>query len=91
MSEYQLQRGDRLLFYTDGVIEEHVAGQEPFGEEQLIRCVDRMMGEASGVRAEVRWLSQRLVEERGGITSDDATLFLVEWRGGVADHLALLQ
>jgi hypothetical protein len=27
--------------------------------------------------------------ERGGITSDDATLLLLEWRGGTADHLAL--
>ncbi|BBJ45082.1 hypothetical protein SSPO_078000 [Streptomyces antimycoticus] len=89
MSEHQLQRGDRLLCYTDGVIEEHVAGQEPFGEEQLIRCVDRMINQGSGVRAEVRWLSKRLLEERGGLTSDDATLFLIEWRGGDADHLAI--
>ncbi|MGR3938789.1 PP2C family protein-serine/threonine phosphatase [Streptomyces sp. BRA346] len=91
MNEHQLQRGDRLLCYTDGVIEEHVAGQEPVGEEQLIRCVNRMMGQASGVRAEVRWLSHALMAERGGLTSDDATLFLIEWRGGAADHLAVLQ
>jgi len=25
-----------------------------------------------------------------GITNDDATLFLLEWRGGSADHLAQL-
>ena len=91
LNEHQLQRGDRLLCYTDGVIEEHVAGQEPFGEEELIRCVNRMMGQASGVRAEVRWLSQTLMVERGGLTSDDATLLLIEWRGGAADHLAVLR
>jgi hypothetical protein len=28
--------------------------------------------------------------ERGGRTSDDATLFMIEWRGGAADHLAVL-
>jgi len=28
------------------------------------------------------------LQERGGNTSDDATLFLLEWRGGSADHLA---
>jgi hypothetical protein len=27
---------------------------------------------------------------RGGATSDDATLFLLEWQGGSADHLAKL-
>ncbi|MFF5518837.1 hypothetical protein [Streptomyces coeruleorubidus] len=26
----------------------------------------------------------------GGATSDDATIFLVAWRGGDADHLAAL-
>jgi hypothetical protein len=35
----------------------------------------------------VRDLSHTLMRERGGITSDDATLFLIEWRGGTADHL----
>lgn len=32
-----------------------------------------------------------LKSERGGHTSDDATLFMIEWRGGVADHLAVLE
>jgi hypothetical protein len=36
----------------------------------------------------VRSLSHALVQARGGVTSDDTTLFLVEWRGGSADHLA---
>ncbi|MDN0196976.1 PP2C family protein-serine/threonine phosphatase [Streptomyces sp. S.PNR 29] len=87
MSEVQLQRGDRLLCYTDGVIEEHEVGGEPFGEEQLIECVDLMEQAGGGVRAAVRRLSHTLKEKRGGRTSDDATLFLIEWRGGSADHL----
>ncbi|MER5224322.1 PP2C family protein-serine/threonine phosphatase [Streptomyces flaveus] len=90
VSEYRLQRGDRLLCYTDGVIEEHEGSAELFGEEQLIRCVNLMGQIEEGVRAEVRWLSHRLKEERGGRTSDDATLFLIEWRGGATDHLAAL-
>ena len=27
--------------------------------------------------------------ERGGVTTDDTTLLLLEWRGGTADHLAI--
>ncbi|MER6540302.1 PP2C family protein-serine/threonine phosphatase [Streptomyces sp900105755] len=86
-----LQPGDRVLCYTDGIIEEHLTGGELFGEERLIRCVNRLGQEPSqGVRADLRKLSHTLKDERGGCTSDDATLFMIEWHGGAADHLAAL-
>ncbi|MFD4871518.1 PP2C family protein-serine/threonine phosphatase [Streptomyces sp. NPDC058412] len=89
--EHTLQQGDRVLCYTDGIIEEHVTGGEQFGEERLIRCVDRLGEKPSeGMRADLRRLSHTLKSERGGHTSDDATLFMIEWRGGAADHLAVL-
>ncbi|MGP3984002.1 PP2C family protein-serine/threonine phosphatase [Streptomyces sp. KR80] len=90
ISELTLRRGDQVLCFTDGVIEEREAGGEQFGEEQLIDWVNRIGRTEKGVRAVVRTLSHTLKEERGGRTSDDATLFLVEWRGGAADHLATL-
>jgi serine phosphatase RsbU (regulator of sigma subunit) len=86
-----LQRGDRVLCFTDGLIEEHEAGEEQFGEEQLIHWVNRAGHTEKGPRAVVRSLSHTLKQERGGSTSDDATLFLIEWRGGAADHLAVLE
>ncbi|MGN9791604.1 PP2C family protein-serine/threonine phosphatase [Streptomyces sp. OZ13] len=91
VSEEMLLRGDRVLCFTDGLIEEHEAGGEEFGEEQLIHGVNRIEQTGEGVRAVVRSLSHALKEERGGSTSDDATLFLIEWRGGAADHLAILE
>ncbi|MGA5268059.1 PP2C family protein-serine/threonine phosphatase [Streptomyces lydicamycinicus] len=90
ISKQKLQRGDRVLCFTDGLIEEHEAGEEQFGEEQLIHWVNRIEHTEKGVRAVVRSLSHTLKQERGGSTSDDATLFLIEWRGGAADHLAVL-
>ncbi|WP_405877438.1 PP2C family protein-serine/threonine phosphatase [Streptomyces sp. NBC_00005] len=90
ISRQTLQRGDRVLCFTDGLIEEHEAGEEQFGEEQLIRWVNRIGHTTKGVRAMVRSLSHTLKQERGGRTSDDATLFLIEWRGGADDHLAVL-
>jgi serine phosphatase RsbU (regulator of sigma subunit) len=90
ISEQTLQRGDRVLCFTDGVIEEHEAGGVQFGEEELIRCVNRIGEAGERPRGVVRWLSHTLKEARGGVTSDDATLFLIEWRGGAADHLAVL-
>ncbi|MFJ1745862.1 PP2C family protein-serine/threonine phosphatase [Streptomyces sp. NPDC088116] len=90
VSERMLRRGDRLLCFTDGLIEEHQDGGEQFGEEQLIEYTNRAVREHTAVRSVVRALSYSLKHERGGITSDDATIFLIEWRGGDADHLATL-
>lgn len=90
ISEQSLQQADRVLCFTDGLIEEHEAGEEPFGEEALIRAVNRIGQEEESVREAVRALSHALRENRGWRTSDDATLLLMEWRGGAADHLATL-
>lgn len=90
ISRQTLRRGDRVLCFTDGLIEEHETGGEQFGEEQLIHWVNRVEPTTKGVRALVRSLSHSLKQQRGGRTSDDATLFLFEWRGGAADHLAVL-
>ncbi|MDH2430821.1 PP2C family protein-serine/threonine phosphatase [Sphaerisporangium sp. TRM90804] len=81
IGEVRLRRRDRVLFYTDGVIEERDAQGRPFGVERLIGCVNRMQRTGERVSGAVRWLSRTLKEERGGRTSDDATLLLIEWRG----------
>ncbi len=87
ISEHELRRGDRVLFFTDGAVEEHQPGGEQFGMERLTEFVERAGQAGDGVQEMVRSLSHALVQARGGVTSDDTTLFLVEWRGGSADHL----
>ncbi|MEV4671555.1 PP2C family protein-serine/threonine phosphatase [Actinomadura sp. NPDC049382] len=83
----QLRRGDRVLAYTDGLVEEHTTGGALFGEDRLIATIERVGPASASVQQMVHDLSHTLMRERGGITSDDATLFLIEWRGGTADHL----
>lgn len=90
VSEQALRQGDRVMCFTDGLIEEHTGGGEEFGLEQLTDVVDEVGRRHGGVRAMVRELSHTLKLARGGITSDDATIFLIEWRGGSADHLAVI-
>ncbi|MFD7454946.1 PP2C family protein-serine/threonine phosphatase [Kitasatospora sp. NPDC059827] len=80
ISERALRHGDRVLCFTDGLVEEREPGGEQFGEEQLIDWVNRVERSQAGVRAVVRALSHVLKAKRGGRTSDDATLFLIEWR-----------
>ncbi|WP_225833031.1 PP2C family protein-serine/threonine phosphatase [Streptomyces sp. NK08204] len=81
VSELRLERGDRVLCFTDGLIEEHTVGEEQFGEEQLIDWVNGLERTGRGVRAVARSLSHTLKRARGGRTTDDATLLLVEWCG----------
>ncbi|MEV5779232.1 SpoIIE family protein phosphatase [Streptomyces antimycoticus] len=87
VSHQALSRGDRILFFTDGLIGEHRTGEEQFGEERMLEFVDGAGCVGEGVQEMVRGLSHTLMRERGGVTTDDATLFLVEWRGGTADRL----
>lgn len=91
VSERMLQRGDRILCFTDGLIEEHQPGGEEFGEAQLVEWTNQILQDHTAVRAVARKLSHTLKRERGGVTSDDSTIFLIEWRGGKADHLTTLR
>ena len=83
-----MEPGDRVLFFTDGIIEERLADGEEFGEARLIDLLEQVEQGGGAVQETVRRLSHALKRHRGGATSDDATLFLLEWRGGTADHLA---
>ena len=91
ISQRTLERGDRVLFFTDGLIEEHRSGGEQFGEARLRDLIERAGHGSSPVQETVRRLSRDLMLERGGMTTDDATLLLLEWRGGTADHLAIVE
>ncbi|WP_183064110.1 PP2C family protein-serine/threonine phosphatase [Streptomyces sp. gCLA4] len=81
VSAVALEPGDRVLCFTDGLIEEHKSGQEEFGEKQLIDWVNQLEQADHGIRTVARDLSHTLKRARGEVTSDDATLVLVEWRG----------
>ena len=90
VTERALERGDRVLFFTDGVIEEDRASGGESGEIRLRSLIEQFGKGLEPVQETVRLLSRALMLERGGVTSDDATLLLVEWRGGTADYLAPL-
>lgn len=83
VSEHTLQPGDRVLCFTDGLIEVAPRGEgADFDEERFAELVDRVHRAGDPLRGTVRALSHALRQSRGWVTADDATLFMLEWRGG---------
>jgi serine phosphatase RsbU (regulator of sigma subunit) len=78
-SELQLQPGDRVLLYTDGVVEARSPGGEEFGEQRLGDLFVRQ--NASGLLPSevLRRLVAACLEFHQGPLRDDATILLLEW------------
>jgi serine phosphatase RsbU (regulator of sigma subunit) len=75
-----LEPGDRLLLYTDGVVEARRDGSI-YGEAGLVSDLEHVLGDEMPVPEVVRRLNLRLSDWRGGVPEDDATIVLLEWRG----------
>jgi hypothetical protein len=81
----QLQPGDRLMLYTDGVTEGRAADGAPFGTGRLGDFVIRHSSAGTPAPETLRRLNRAIVEYQHGRLSDDATIVLLEW---LPDHPA---
>lgn len=79
VAEEDLEGGDRLLLYTDGVTEARDAGGEEFGVDRLIDLTERHAGAGLPAPETLRRLAHAVTEHQGGAPADDATLVLAEW------------
>jgi serine phosphatase RsbU (regulator of sigma subunit) len=76
-----LEPRDRILLYTDGLVESRARGSE-FGLERLTDFIIRHS--ASGLPAPeiLRRLNHAILDHQHGRLSDDATAVLIEWMPG---------
>jgi hypothetical protein len=81
----KLQRGDRVLFFTDGVIETRSSSGEAFGLPRLADFLVRATVSGVFPAETVRRLSAAVVSYNGAGLSDDATLLLIEYHGTDGD------
>lgn len=78
----QLQPGDRVLFYTDGVVEARSPDGDFFGSERLVDLISRNLAGGLPTPETMRRVVRALLAHQAGQLSDDATLLLLEWRSG---------
>jgi serine phosphatase RsbU (regulator of sigma subunit) len=81
---YDLQPGDRVLFYTDGITEARNSTGELFGVERLADLVARRDTDELPAPETLRRLVHSVLEHQVDRLQDDATVLLVEWRGAAA-------
>ncbi|MDP9393682.1 MAG: serine/threonine-protein phosphatase [Actinomycetota bacterium] len=79
VSEERLQPGDRLVLFTDGVIEEHTPAGIELGIGGLTSFLNRVSGLRLPVAETVRLLSEELQRNRVATPADDSTVVLLEW------------
>lgn len=76
-----LQRGDRVLFYTDGITESRAPDGAFFGRDRLADFLVRAALEGVPVAETARRLSASVIDFVDTALSDDATLLLIEYHG----------
>ncbi|WP_031028503.1 PP2C family protein-serine/threonine phosphatase [Streptomyces albus] len=77
----QLEPGDRLLLYTDGVTEARNPEGEEFGLQRFIDFLLRHQADELPVPETLRRLIRHHLDYHKGQLRDDATVVLAEWHG----------
>jgi serine phosphatase RsbU (regulator of sigma subunit) len=84
-----LQPGDRVLLYTDGIIEARSPDGEFFGDERLADLVVRADRRGEAPPEMLRQLMRSVMEHQAGRLQDDASIVVLGWRTGKEDQLLI--
>jgi serine phosphatase RsbU (regulator of sigma subunit) len=84
----QLEPGDRVLLYTDGVTDLRSPGGEFFGARALTDLLATNLAAGLPAPETMRRVVRALLEHQQGQLEDDATMLLAEWRSGNEQAIA---
>ncbi|MFC4530680.1 PP2C family protein-serine/threonine phosphatase [Sphaerisporangium dianthi] len=85
----QLQPGDRLLLYTDGITEARGPHGREFGLTRFTDFIIRHNAAGLPVPETLRRLVHSVLDYHGRQLQDDATVLLAEWQGPAADKMTI--
>jgi phosphoserine phosphatase RsbU/P len=74
-SDLQMDSGDKLVVFTDGLVEACDVDEEPFGEQNVVRIAQE--NPSSGARELMGLLTQAASRHCGGRFQDDASLIVL--------------
>jgi hypothetical protein len=77
----QLEPGDSVVFFTDGMVEGRSPTGEAFGVERLIDMWEQQSASGQPPEEILRRLATAILDFNGGRLRDDATLMLLHWNG----------
>jgi serine phosphatase RsbU (regulator of sigma subunit) len=84
VAEEALEPGDRILLYTDGLIEARSADGEQFGVARLADFLARQLAAELPAPETMRRLMHTILDYQAEELQDDATAVLLEWSGDAA-------
>jgi serine phosphatase RsbU (regulator of sigma subunit) len=81
VSDTQLEPGDRVLLYSDGMVEARSPDGELFGMERLADLLERAAASELPLPEVCRRLVHSVLDHQASTLQDDATVLLLEWEG----------
>lgn len=79
VGEEDLEPGDTVVLYTDGITEARDDHHRQFGLDRLAEALQRAYAASLPLPEVVRQVCAAVLEHQRGVLHDDATLLLVQW------------